>query len=60
MTDLEISTYLVQHHYKIDPQTFLMDVLNTSPQIIDEKYDFDTKIMILITPQNTFSFEWNY
>lgn len=60
MTDLEISNYLTRHNYKVEPQNFLMDVLNTSPQIIDEKYDFGTRIMTLITPQNTFSFEWNY
>lgn len=60
MTDLEISNYLAKHNYKVEPQNFLIDVLNTSPQIIDEKYDFGTRIMTLITPQNTFSFEWNY
>lgn len=60
MTDLEISNYLSLHHYKVDSQNFLMDVLNTSPQIIDEKYDFKTRIMTLITPENKFSFEWCY
>lgn len=60
MTDLEILNYLSKRKFNVKSQNFLMDVLNTSPQIIDEKYDFDTKIMILITPQNTFSFEWNY
>ena len=37
-----------------------MDVLNTSPQIIDEKYDFDTKEMSIMTPNNKFSFKWTY
>lgn len=60
MTDLEISNYLVQHYYKVNSQNFLMDVLNTSPQIIDENYNFETKIMTIITPNNTFSFKWNY
>lgn len=60
MTDLEISSYLAHHNFKVDSQNFLMDVLNTSPQIIDEKYDFTTRIMTLITAQNTFSFEWDY
>lgn len=60
MTDLEISNYLVQHYYKVNSQNFLMDVLNTSPQIVDEKYDYETKIMTIITPNNRFSFKWNY
>lgn len=60
MTDLEISNYLVQHYYKVNSQNFLMEVLNTSPQIIDENYNFQTKIMTIITPNNTFSFKWNY
>ncbi len=60
MTDLEISNYLVQHYYKVNSQNFLMDVLNTSPQIINENYNFETKIMTIITPTNTFSFKWNY
>lgn len=60
MTDLEISNYLVQHYYKVNSQNFLMDVLNTSPQIIDENYNFETKMMTIITPNNTFSFKWNY
>lgn len=60
MTDLEISNYLVQHYYKVNSQNFLMEVLNTSTQIIDENYNFQTKIMTIITPNNTFSFKWNY
>lgn len=60
MTDLEISSYLTLRNFKVDSQNFLMDVLNTSPQIIDEKYDFETKIMTIITPNNRFSFKWNY
>lgn len=38
------SDYLVQHHYKVNSQNFLMDVLNTSPQIIDENYNFESKL----------------
>lgn len=60
MTDHEISNYLVRHNFKVDPQNFLMDVLNTSPQIINEEYDFQSRLMKITTPQNTFSFEWNY
>lgn len=60
MTDLEISSYLVQRNFKVNSQNFLMDVLNTSPQIINEEYDFQTRLMKITTLQNTFSFEWNY
>lgn len=60
MTDHEISSYLTQHNFKVDSQNFLMDVLNTSPQIINEEYDFQAKIMTLITEQNSFSFKWDY
>lgn len=60
MNDLEISNYLLRHHYKVKAQNFLMDVLNTSPQIINEEYDFQTRLIKITTPQNTFSFEWNY
>lgn len=60
MTDLEILNYLSKRNFKVKAQNFLMDVLNTSPQIIDEKYDFDTKEMSIITPNNKFSFKWTY
>jgi len=58
MTDPEISKYLSQRNFKVKAQDFLMDVFNTSPQIIDEKYDFDTKIINVYTPENKFTFEW--
>ena len=31
---------------------------NKYPQIIDEYYDYDNKTMTIITPDNTFTFEW--
>lgn len=60
MTDHEILKYLSKRNFKINAQDFLMDVLNTSPQIIDEKYDFNTKEMSIVTPNNNFSFKWTY
>ena len=60
MTDLLILNYLSKRNFKVKARNFLMDVLNTSPQIIDEKYDFDTKKMSIMTPNNKFSFKWTY
>lgn len=60
MTDPELLEYLSKRNFKVKAQEFLMDVLNTSTQIRDEKYDFDTKIMTIITTENKFSFEWIY
>lgn len=60
MTDLEISSYLTLRNFKVDSQNFLMDVLNTSPQIINENYDFEKRVMTIITPNNKFSFKWTY
>lgn len=60
MTDPEILNYLSKRKFNVKAQEFLMDVLNTSPQIIDEKYDFNTKEMSIVTPNNKFSFKWSY
>lgn len=60
MTDLEISSYLTLRNFKVDSQNFLMDMLNTSPQIINEIYDFEKRVMTIITPNNKFSFKWTY
>ena len=60
MTDHEILNYLSKRNFKVKARNFLMDVLDTSPQIIDEKYDFDTKEMSIMTPNNKFSFKWTY
>lgn len=59
LTDLEIKNYLNIRNWKVDPQEFLMDVLNTSHQIISENYDSRTKMMTVVTPDNTFVFKWN-
>lgn len=58
MTDEEIKQYLEQHDYAVLAQDGIMDILNTSRQIIKENYDFKTSKMTLTTPYNTFIFDW--
>ena len=58
MTDNEIEKYLSDHNWSVNAQDCLMDVLNTSYQIIDKHYDFDTSMMTLTTPDNMFTFKW--
>lgn len=56
MTDLEIKQYIDKHHGVINAQNVIMDILNTSNQIVDENYNFDTHKMTLKTQQNVFTF----
>jgi hypothetical protein len=58
MLDYEIKQYLEKNNYRVNSQDCLMNVLNTSPQIIDTIYDFETRTMTIITPDNEFTFEW--
>lgn len=58
MTDLEIREYLEQHNYAVLAQDGVIDILNTSSQIVKENYDFKTSKMTLTTPDNTFVFDW--
>lgn len=58
MTDEEIKQYLEQHDYAVLAQDGIMDILNTSRQIIKENYDFKTSKMTLTTHDNTFIFDW--
>lgn len=48
MTDLEIKAYLDKNNWAVSAQDFLMNVLNTSRQIISKKYN--SKTMTIITP----------
>lgn len=57
MNDKEIYLYLKKNNYRIKA-TEGINVLNSSLQIIDEYYDYDNKTMTIITPDNTFTFEW--
>lgn len=58
MTDTEIMGYIKMNNYKINAQEFVLDVLNTSPQILDTIYNSENKMMTIITPDNKFTFEW--
>lgn len=58
MTDQEIEKYLDDHNWSVDAQAAFMDIFNTSPQITDEIYDFDSHVMTIVTPENTFTFKW--
>lgn len=58
MTDKQIEKYLSDHNWSVNAQDCLMEVLNTSPQIIYKSYDFDNSMLTIITPDNTFTFTW--
>lgn len=58
MTDEEISQYLASHNHRVDAQDCTMKVLNRSYQILDTIYNFETRMMTIITPDNEFTFEW--
>ena len=58
MTDGEIKQYLIDHSYLIEAQDGILDIFNTSYQIIDKHYDPDSSLMTITTPDNTFTFLW--
>lgn len=58
MSDIEIEEYLRRNNYAVDAQDCLMKVLNTSHQIIERNYDFDTSLMTIKTLDNIFKFLW--
>lgn len=58
MTDLEIKNYLIKNSWSIKAKDGILNILNSSPQIINKKYDFENHIMTITTPENTFSFNW--
>ncbi len=60
MTDLEIKKYLENRNYIVNSQDVIMDILNTSHQVISELYDFETHIMTIVTKENLFSFILSY
>ena len=49
MTDIEIKKYLDKNNWSVDPQDFIINVLN----------NFEKQLMTIITPNNKFSFIWN-
>ena len=58
MTDEEIIQYLRDRNFQVSASDGIMDIFNTSYQIIDKHYDPDSRIMTIKTPDNTFSFLW--
>ena len=58
MTDEGIKQYLIDHQFQISASNGILDIFNTSYQIIDKHYDPDSGIMTITTPKNTFSFLW--
>ena len=58
MSDEEIKQYLIDHSYLIEAQDGILDIFNTSYQIIDRHYDPDSSLMTITTPDNTFTFLW--
>jgi hypothetical protein len=58
MTDKEIKKYLKANNYKVLANEAVSKILNTSCQILNYEYDFDTGMMRLQTENNIFTFEW--
>ena len=58
MSDEEIKQYLIDHSYQVPAQDGILDILNTSYQIIDTHYNPISSVMTITTPKNTFSFLW--
>ena len=58
MTDEEILKYLRDRNFQVPARDGIMDILNTSYQIIDTQYNPRSSVMTVKTPDNTFSFLW--
>ena len=58
MTDEEIIQYLRDRNFQVSASDGIMDILNTSDQIIDTHYNPRSSVMTITTPKNTFSFLW--
>ena len=58
MTDEEIKQYLIDHQFQISAQDGILDIFNTSYQIIDKHYNPKSSVMTITTPKNAFSFLW--
>jgi len=58
MTDKEIKKYLDKNNWSIKANEAICKIFNTSPQITNKKYDFENHKMTIITPDNTFTFDW--
>ena len=58
MTDEEILKYLRDRNFQVSASDGIMDILNTSYQIISTHYNPRSSVMTITTPKNTFSFLW--
>ena len=58
MSDEEIERYLKDHQFIIDAQDGILDIFNTSYQIMDKHYDSESGLMTITTPDHTFTFLW--
>lgn len=58
MTDEGIRQYLERNKWSVKAQECIVDIFNTSQQIINKYYDFDTDMATIITPHNSFTFKW--
>lgn len=58
MSNSEIKKYLDENNYQVHAQDGIINILNTSHQIIGIKYNPDNKTMTLVTPDYTFEFIW--
>lgn len=59
MTDLELENYLNQNNWSVQPNNFIHDVMNTSPQVTIFHYDLENKLMTIETGEKRFTFHWN-
>ena len=58
MTDEEILKYLRDRNFQVPARDGIIDILNTSYQIIDTHYNPRSTVMTVKIPKNTFSFLW--
>ena len=58
LDDKEIREYLEARNWEVDALDAVMDILNTSDQIISAEYDPTSSIMRIVTRENIFSFRW--
>lgn len=59
MTDTEIENYLNQNNWSVQPNDFIHDVMNTSPQVSISHYDSENKLMTVETGEMRFTFHWD-
>lgn len=58
MSDMEIKKYLEKRNWSLKAQDYFTDIFNTSPQIINEYYNFENHTMTITTKNNIFIFYW--